>query len=232
MEQSPGRRAARPRPTLRSSRWRSGVARSALWAVAALCSTMLPVGAAGGQRRSPSFAPPRWFGSCPTGGGVDCVVDGDTFWIGGEKVRIADTDAPETHPPRCDDEARLGNAATQRGGCVSGASMSAMRTFSPPIQNVSPSTTQSMPPPVGHDPNQRGGVKDGDRRCPPAAPTGSIVEHSAATAHRADLATSGRQRDDRSVGRGRAARRPGDCSMLASVPFPAARRRASCSASE
>ena len=42
------------------------------------------------------------------------MVDGDTFWIGGEKVRIAGIDAPETHPPRCDYEARLGNAATEK----------------------------------------------------------------------------------------------------------------------
>ena len=54
------------------------------------------------------------FGYCYTGGGTNCVVDGDTFWIGGEKVRIAGIDAPETHPPRCADEARLGNAATER----------------------------------------------------------------------------------------------------------------------
>ena len=26
-----------------------------------------------------------------------CVVDGDTFWLNGEKVRIADINAPETH---------------------------------------------------------------------------------------------------------------------------------------
>ena len=51
---------------------------------------------------------------CHTGGGTNCVVDGDTFWIGGEKVRIAGIDAPETHPPRCDYEARLGNAATEK----------------------------------------------------------------------------------------------------------------------
>jgi endonuclease YncB( thermonuclease family) len=44
----------------------------------------------------------------------DCVIDGDTFWYGGEKIRIADIDAPETHPPRCDFEARLGAKATQR----------------------------------------------------------------------------------------------------------------------
>jgi len=36
----------------------------------------------------------------------------------------------------------------QCGGCVSGASMSAMRILTPSIQNVSPSTTQFLPPPV------------------------------------------------------------------------------------
>jgi endonuclease YncB( thermonuclease family) len=54
------------------------------------------------------------FSYCHSRGGTNCVVDGDTFWIGGEKVRIAGIDAPETHPPRCADEARLGNAATER----------------------------------------------------------------------------------------------------------------------
>jgi endonuclease YncB( thermonuclease family) len=54
------------------------------------------------------------FSYCYRGGGINCVVDGDTFWIGGEKVRIADIDAPETHPPRCAYEARLGNEATEK----------------------------------------------------------------------------------------------------------------------
>ena len=54
------------------------------------------------------------FGYCRTGGGSNCVVDGDTFWIRGEKVRIAGIDAPETHPSRCAGEARLGNAARER----------------------------------------------------------------------------------------------------------------------
>src|SRR3546814_2695242 len=48
------------------------------------------------------------------GGGRDCVVDGDTCWFAGEKYRIADIDTPETHPPRCAEEARLGAAATGR----------------------------------------------------------------------------------------------------------------------
>jgi len=54
------------------------------------------------------------FGLCSTGGGRDCVVDGDTFRFAGEKYRIADIDTPETHPPRGAEEARLGAAATRR----------------------------------------------------------------------------------------------------------------------
>lgn len=54
------------------------------------------------------------FGFCFTGGGANCVVDGDTFWMNGQKIRIADIDTPETHPPRCSEEAALGAQATQR----------------------------------------------------------------------------------------------------------------------
>jgi len=65
------------------------------------------------------------FGTCHTGGGTNCVVDGDTLWLGGEKIRVADIDAPETHPARCAEEQALGDRATQRlrqllnGGAVS-----------------------------------------------------------------------------------------------------------------
>lgn len=54
------------------------------------------------------------FSLCVIGGGFNCVVDGDTFWMAGERVRIADIDAPETHPPRCAYEADLGRRATLR----------------------------------------------------------------------------------------------------------------------
>lgn len=54
------------------------------------------------------------FGFCHVGGGINCVVDGDTFWFNGERIRIADIDTSETHPPRCAAEAALGNRATQR----------------------------------------------------------------------------------------------------------------------
>lgn len=54
------------------------------------------------------------FGFCHVGGGRNCVVDGDTFYLQGDKVRIAGIDAPETHPPRCAYEAELGGRATER----------------------------------------------------------------------------------------------------------------------
>jgi endonuclease YncB( thermonuclease family) len=41
-------------------------------------------------------------------------MDGDTFYLGRESIRIADIDAPETHSPKCASEARLGAAATHR----------------------------------------------------------------------------------------------------------------------
>lgn len=54
------------------------------------------------------------FGFCHTGGGENCVVDGDTIWLRGEKIRIADIDAPETHDFRCPSEKELGDQATRR----------------------------------------------------------------------------------------------------------------------
>ena len=54
------------------------------------------------------------FGLCHTGGGTNCVVDGDTIWLGGKNIRIADIDAPETHEYRCAEEKVLGDRATQR----------------------------------------------------------------------------------------------------------------------
>jgi endonuclease YncB( thermonuclease family) len=44
----------------------------------------------------------------------NCVIDGDTFYLGRQSVRIADIDAPEVSPPRCIYEADLGQRATTR----------------------------------------------------------------------------------------------------------------------
>jgi endonuclease YncB( thermonuclease family) len=51
---------------------------------------------------------------CTTPARVTCVVDGDTFWLKGVKIRIADIDAPEISNPRCDRELELGEQARDR----------------------------------------------------------------------------------------------------------------------
>ncbi|QQN74605.1 thermonuclease family protein [Croceicoccus sp. YJ47] len=45
---------------------------------------------------------------------TNCVVDGDTFWMDGDKIRIADINTPETSTPECDAELALGEQATLR----------------------------------------------------------------------------------------------------------------------
>lgn len=56
------------------------------------------------------------FGLCSGMGrlGGNCVIDGDTCWYEGEKVRIADINTPEVSDPGCAHEAELGARATDR----------------------------------------------------------------------------------------------------------------------
>ncbi|ASP89556.1 nuclease (plasmid) [Sinorhizobium meliloti] len=54
------------------------------------------------------------FSICGEDRRMNCVVDGDTFWFKGEKIRIADIDTPELSPPRCTAERVKGEAAKAR----------------------------------------------------------------------------------------------------------------------
>lgn len=65
-------------------------------------------GFAGGDRETASF------GLCDGPIRVTCVVDGDTFWYRGAKIRIADINAPELSEPECAAEAALARRATAR----------------------------------------------------------------------------------------------------------------------
>ena len=88
-----------------------------LWGAAVLAGTAYGAGWISGPKivsPNPSTGSGQVFGSCYTGGGRNCVVDGDTFWMDGVKIRIADIDAPETHPPHCARERELGFAAAGR----------------------------------------------------------------------------------------------------------------------
>lgn len=51
---------------------------------------------------------------CSAAARIDCVVDGDTFWLHGEKIRIADINAPETAQAQCPAERLRGEAAKHR----------------------------------------------------------------------------------------------------------------------
>jgi endonuclease YncB( thermonuclease family) len=54
------------------------------------------------------------FTRCGRGRGFACVIDGDTFRLGGRRVRIIGIDAPETRNASCPEEAQLGEQATAR----------------------------------------------------------------------------------------------------------------------
>lgn len=103
----------------RQRRWRKPVRRTPTWLLLAIGS-IAGVGLGLGlqhywkQRSETASSAGLTFGSC---GGLlqsNCVIDGDTFRYQGEKIRIADIDTPEIHPPRCDYEAELGFRAKHR----------------------------------------------------------------------------------------------------------------------
>ncbi|MCI9868594.1 thermonuclease family protein [Rhizobium skierniewicense] len=82
------------------------------WAIASL--SPLAIGfLASVASASPSRASEA-FSIRGSGQRITCVVDGDTFWFRGEKIRIADIDTPELSPPRCEHERELGLAAEKR----------------------------------------------------------------------------------------------------------------------
>lgn len=65
--------------------------------------TSAVAGPTGGMRLCPEF-----------GQRYTCVVDGDTVWLQGIKIRLEGIDAPEVSQPQCSRERRLGNQATER----------------------------------------------------------------------------------------------------------------------
>lgn len=56
----------------------------------------------------------RSFSICGSGPRRNCVIDGDTLWLGAEKIRLADINTPEVSAPQCAAEAALGAQAKRR----------------------------------------------------------------------------------------------------------------------
>lgn len=108
-----------PRPLRRKGHYRR---QRCTWSLAVFCVTWVVTAA--GLFNAPFKPAPRQalassghlasFGSCHSGGGTNCVVDGDTFYLAGEKIRIASIDAPETHDYGCASEKALGDRTTVR----------------------------------------------------------------------------------------------------------------------
>nr|WP_137677294.1 thermonuclease family protein [Parerythrobacter lutipelagi] len=65
-------------------------------------------------RRQARDAPTVRFSRCSFGSRANCVVDGDTVWLGGEKIRLSDINTPEIGDPDCAYEKQLGERATER----------------------------------------------------------------------------------------------------------------------
>lgn len=115
----PRRPSARSRPFRRPSPWR--ISPILVFApLAALTAIWVTQGAPTGNAvpfPRPAAAPDREvarFSLCSGPIRTDCVVDGDTFWYRGEKIRLADVNAPEVGTPGCAAEAALGDRATRR----------------------------------------------------------------------------------------------------------------------
>jgi micrococcal nuclease len=54
------------------------------------------------------------FELCGQGARTNCVVDGDTIWYRGVKIRFATIDAPEIHDYKCSTELALGERSKRR----------------------------------------------------------------------------------------------------------------------
>lgn len=54
------------------------------------------------------------FGFCGEGTHFNCVLDGNTFWVRGAKIRIADIETPSIDPPACPEAKNRGTAAKLR----------------------------------------------------------------------------------------------------------------------
>lgn len=102
---SDGVRSARDRDI--RSRFNLALASLAAMTLAGFMAIGWPVAAEAAE------PPVREFAICGTVRNT-CVVDGDTFWLGGVKIRIADIDTPEISSPSCDAEYALGIRARDR----------------------------------------------------------------------------------------------------------------------
>ena len=68
------------------------------------------------QKLAPAAATSRGlvFGLCEQGGLTNCVSSGDSFYLAGKTVRIANIEAPQPYSTACPREAQLGRKAARK----------------------------------------------------------------------------------------------------------------------
>lgn len=111
---------ARPKPAAPRRAGRFGTALVVLPLAAFTAVLLMPLG--DGPREAQGAVPlasagdreRARFGLCSGPVRHTCVIDGDTIWYQGAKIRIADINTPEVSDPACPAEAELGRRATQR----------------------------------------------------------------------------------------------------------------------
>ena len=106
------------RPTRASSRglWLpvAAVALAAvlgLWGSGALDRPAAQSAAAAASAAGATTSRGLTFGLCEQGGLTNCVASGDSFYLGGKTVRIANIEAPQLYGAACPNETRLGRDA-------------------------------------------------------------------------------------------------------------------------
>ncbi|AKQ43026.2 hypothetical protein CP97_00905 [Aurantiacibacter atlanticus] len=119
-------RAPKPPPRGGGTFWKRALRAIGRWRLAILIAIMLIVGAdsyRGGAAAHWNILPwtpeptatdaeAAWFQICKGAIRYTCVIDGDTIWYRGEKIRVLGIDAPEVSSPGCPREEELGERAT------------------------------------------------------------------------------------------------------------------------
>ena len=107
-----------PRASTRASSWRGAITPLTIVLPLGVFALLFPWKAVMGEAATRGAMSPvpvsAQFAPCVGGSRHTCVVDGDTIWLHGEKIRIADIDAPEISQPACEAERIAGTRATER----------------------------------------------------------------------------------------------------------------------
>ncbi|MGB5722878.1 MAG: thermonuclease family protein [Parasphingorhabdus sp.] len=95
-------------------RWSTFIAVTAAMCIALFLAIFLSGGPAATTAAVGTDPHRASFGICFGPNRYTCVVDGDTIWFDGRKIRIADINTPEISSPGCASEKRLGEKAKIR----------------------------------------------------------------------------------------------------------------------